>query len=224
MEWLDGFAKSTKRLYRLGMQTFLSFLQEETGETWSLQKLADARLEDLQERKFKFESLVVEFFQWLKDHYSPEKTVTVKRRHYKSGRIHPVTTHYKGGNKLSDKTRKNYVDAVRSFFAFHRLDLRFTRQQRRILSKRPKAVFTDYLFDLEDFAKMTEVGNPQERYICLAGKDVGLRAGDFSNLTQGLFAKAITKEAPAFLGKIYTEKEGAYAFSFLTDDGSCVFC
>lgn len=219
MEWPDGFAKTTKRLYRLAMNTFLFFLNESTREPWSLEKLVEARLKDLTDRKFAFEDEVVSFFEWLKDYRSPKKTVMVKRRHYKSGRMHSVTTHYKGGNKLSDKTRKNYVDAIRSFFAFHRLDLKFTTQQRRIISKRPKPVFRDYLFDLEDIATMAEFGNPQERYVLLVGKDVGLRAIDFASFTQGLFAKVLTKEPPVFLGKVYTQKEGIYAFPFLTSDG-----
>jgi len=201
------------------MYTFLVFLNETEDKRWSRKRLVEVRLKDLQDRKFWFEEKVVHFLEWLKEYRPAEKTVTAKRRHHRSGKVHSVVCRYKGGNKLSDKTRKNYVDAVRSFFAFHRLNLQFTTQQRRIISKRPRAVYSDYLFDLEEIAAMAEVGNPQERYILLVGKDIGLRAVDFASLTQGLFAKVLTKEAPVFLGKIYTQKEGVYAFPFLSDDG-----
>lgn len=218
--WLgQGFAASTKRVYRLAIETFLVFLNETEPEGWTVKRIVDERVKDLQERKFWFEQKVVEFHGWLKDFRTPKKTVTIHRRHYLSGRVHPVTSHYKGGNTLSDKTRQNYIAAVRSLFSFHRADLRFTRQQRRLITKTPKAVYRDYLFGLEDVTTMANVGSPQERYILLAGKDLGLRATDFAALTQGLFAKAIEKEPPVFLGQIYTQKEGIYAFPFLTLDG-----
>lgn len=222
MPWPDGFAQTTKRIYRNAMQAFRLFMHSRSGQTGkdlAPESLVKCRIEDLQNRTFEFEQLVVDYFIWLKTTYvSRVKRVTVIRRHPKK-RAHPITTYYPGGNKPSDKTRKNYVDAIRSFFASHRLDLKFTTQQKRIISKRPKAVFRDYLFDLEDIATMAEFANPQERYILLVGKDVGLRAVDFASFTQGLFANVLTKEPPVFLGKVYTQKEGVYAFPFLTSDG-----
>ena len=218
MKWLDGFAKSTKRTYRLGMATFLEFLKVKTGSVWSLDLLAEARLKDLEKRKFEFESLVVEFFEWLKGYRSPEKTVTVVRRHPKK-REHDVTTHYEGGNELSDKTRQIYVHAVRSFFAFNRMDLKFTRQQTRILRKAPKPVYSDYLFEKSDLRKMSKVANPQEKYLLLVGSNLGLRSVDFIALSQGVFARALGKEPPVFLGKLWTQKESVHAYPFLLTDG-----
>jgi hypothetical protein len=129
----------------------------------------------------------------------------------------------KGGRTLSDNARQAFVHAVRSFFAYHRLDLKLTKQQKRLLGKNARLVEHDYLFNIKDVEEMAKVGNPQERYILLAGKDVGLRAIDFLSLKQGHFARAIkqreSEEPPIFLGKIYTQKEGVYAHPFLTDDG-----
>lgn len=67
---------------------------------------------------------------------------------------------------------------------------------------------------------MSKFANPKERYILLAGKDLGLRSSDFISLKQGLFTAHLKeKEQPYSLGKIYTRKEGVIAHPFLSDDG-----
>lgn len=215
----QGFSVSTQRVYRCGMEAFLEFMNATEGEGWNLKRVLETRVEDLDNRRFWFEEKVVEFFGWLKNYVTPKKTRSSQRRHGLTGKMHIVTLHFRGGNKLADKSIQNYVIAVRSLLSHYRLDLKFTRQQRRVIGKRPKAKYRDYLFDLKDITAMAKTANPQERYILLAGKDLGLRAIDFAFLTQGLFATAVEKEPPVFLGKIYTQKEGIYAFPFLTFDG-----
>jgi len=70
---------------------------------------------------------------------------------------------------------------------------------------------------------MAEVGTPQERFILLAGKDLGLRSIDFINLRQGAFARVVDQkkdgETPFYFGETYTQKEGVTAYPFLTLDG-----
>ncbi len=222
--WLNqGFAKSTYRVYRLGLKLFLDFLNETEGSGWTPKKIVAARLEDLQSRKFAFEQKIVDFYQWLKD-YETKPTVTpYRRRNARSGKIFEAKFRKKGGKKFSDNTRKGFIHGIRSFFTYHRLDLRLTNQQKRLIGKKPRPVKKDYLFELEDIQKMAKVANPQERFILLAGKDCGLRATDFLSLTQGTFARALElsekQNPPITLGEIYTQKEGVMAYPFLTQDG-----
>lgn len=219
-DWLDqGFAPSTRRLFRLGLLRFLDFLETTEGGSWDVDRLKGDRLTDVQDRKYQFENRAVNFYEWLKTPPAKPLDIPFKRLRPKTGKIRIHTYHIPAGRIPSDSERKVFINAVRSFFAFHRLDLRFTRQQKRLLGRRAREVFQDYLPDVGDVARMADVGTPLERYILLAGKDLALRAVDFAGLTQGMFSAAIDKTAPVFLGKVYTQKEGVYAFPFLTEDG-----
>lgn len=223
-DWLNqGYASSTVRNYRWSLAVFLEFLNETEGGEWTPERLVGEREKDLRERKFSFEQKVVDFYEWLKSYRTKPTVIVYERRNAKTGLIHEGRFPVKGGKLPSDSKRKVFVTGIRSFFAFHRLDLRLTRQQKRILGKKARQVYTDYEFSLTDIAEMAEFANPQERYILLDGKDIGLRAGDFVGLTQGRFARALkrreTEEPPVFLGKAWTEKEGVYAYPFLTNDG-----
>lgn len=219
-DWLDqGFARSTRRLFRLGLLRFLNFLETTEGGSWDVERLKQERLKDVQDRKYQFENRTVTFFEWLKTPPAKALDIPFKRLRAKTGKIRVHVYHIPAGRTPSDSQRKVFINAVRSFFAFHRLDLRFTRQQKRLLGRRAREIFQDYLPDLGDLAKMTDVGSPLERYILLAGKDLGLRAVDFGGLIQGMFSAALDKTPPVFLGKIYTQKEGVYAFPYLTEDG-----
>lgn len=210
-KWLNqGFQPSTKRLYKLGMRTFLQFLNETEpknpgGYEWTVDVLAEKRLEDLDKRDFWFEEKVLEYFEWLKHRCGHKNNGSEKE------------------GFISDNSRVGFVSAVRSFFAFRRCDFRFTLQQSRLLGRTAQLVEHDYLFSLNDMEEMDKVANPQERYILFVGKDVGLRAIDFAGLTQGHFLRALktreSEEPPIFLGKVYTQKEGVYAYPFLTEDG-----
>jgi hypothetical protein len=188
------------------MQFFLKFLGEtEPNVEWTVDILAQKRLEDLDNREFQFEEKVLQYFEWLKR----------QRRRKNNGCL-------KEGF-ISDNSRVGFVSAIRSFFAYRRCDFRFTLQQSRLLGRTAQLVEHDYLFSLNDVGMMDKVATPQERYILFAGKDVGLRAVDFAGLTQGHFMRALKtreqEEPPIFLGKVYTQKEGVYAYPFLTEDG-----
>jgi hypothetical protein len=223
-DWLNqGFAASTKRLYRMGLKIFLDYLNETEGNGWTVERLVSERLADLEGHHFKFEQRVVDFYKWLEGYVTKSAKIPYERKDARTGKTQKAIFRMKGGRKLSDNARQAFIHAVRSFFAFHRLDLKLTKQQKRLLGKNARLVEHDYLFSIKDIEEMAKVANPQERYILLAGKDLGLRAIDFLSLKQGHFARALkqreNEEPPIFLGKIYTQKEGIYAYPFLTDDG-----
>lgn len=194
--WLEGYSKSSKKIYRISFDLFLEFMNETEEGKWTDVRLVKEREEDLKTRSFAFEQKLVQFYEWLKT-YEPEGSI----------------------ERFSDNTRKAYLGAVRSFFAYHRLDVRFTRQQKAKVGRKAKPKRKYYDYTLEDIGKMASVSKPKERYILLVGKDLGLRGGDFINLKQGTFTAHINQKPPIPLGEIYTQKEGAKAKPFLGPDG-----
>jgi len=217
--WLQGFGDSTQKVYSLAFATFLEFMSATEEGSWDDLRLIEERKEDLESRVFAFEQKIVEFYEWMKDYVTPERTITVTRRHHISNKEHSYEAHISGGKKLSDNARKTYVTAARSFFSHHRLDLRFTKQQKRKLGKKARPKRSFYEFTLDDVREMSAVAKPKERYILLAGKDLGLRASDFSILKQGTFTAHLSEEPPISLGEIYTIKEGVLATPFIGPDG-----
>ena len=190
--WLSGFAKSSVKVYKAGFDLFIKFMDETEKDSWNDQRLIEEREKDVRSRSYAFEHKLIEFYNWLKS-YDPN---------------------------FSDNTRKSYLKAIRSFFAFHRLDVKFNQQQKSKVSKKPKPKRNYYEFTLEDLKKMASVSKPKERYVLLAGKDLGLRASDFINLKQGTFeAHNLDSEPPIPLGEIYTIKEGVTAKPFIGFDG-----
>ena len=214
--WItSGFRRSTEDNYKIGYKLFIRFMNETEGGSWDDKRLIREREEDLRTRTFVFEHKLLEFFEWMKTLVQEDREVLVQRRKY---RTKPYKIKIKGGNKLSDNTRAAYTHGVRSFFSFHRLDLKFTRQQSRILNREPKPVIRYYDFTLQDIKRMARIARPKERYILLVGRSIGLRAGDFVSLKQGSFLAHFDEEPPCSLGEIWTEKEGAYAKPFLDAD------
>jgi integrase len=190
--WLSGFSISSVRVYNAGYELFIKFMDETEEGIWTEERLIREREEDVKKRSYAFEHKLVEFYSWLKEN-------------------HP---------NFSDWTRKSYLKAIRSFFAFHRLDVKFTQQQKSKVGKKPKPKTQYYEYTLEDIKKMASVSKPKERYILLAGKELGLRASDFVKLKQGTFeAHDLDEEVPVSLGEIYTVKEGVNAKPFLGFDG-----
>ena len=107
---------------------------------------------------------------------------------------------------------------VKSFFAFHFMDLRFRTEEKRKINERARKT-EDYWLTLEDIEKMASVGNIKQKYVLVVGKSLGLRASDFLNLKVGLFTSVdLNSEPPIFLGQINTIKENIKAFPFLDYD------
>lgn len=118
---------------------------------------------------------------------------------------------------FSEKTAVLGTASVRSFFAFHRIPLRFRRPESRRI-REAKRRFEDYRFSREDLKKMAEVADLTEKYVLIVGKSFGLRAGDFLRLTRGDLEPYIDREPPISIGAYPTEKEGVYAYPFIDSD------
>ena len=192
--WLQGYSHSSQGIYKIGFDLFMKFMNETEKGNWDDLRILKEREEDVKSRTFAFEQKIVEFYTWLKT-YNPN---------------------------FSDNTRKAYLRSVRSFLAYHRLDVKLTMQQRSKISRKAKPKRKYYDYTLEDLKKMTSVAKPKERYILLVGKELGLRAVDFINLKQGTFIAHLNEELPISLGEIYTVKEGTSAKLFLGYDGKQV--
>jgi len=117
-----------------------------------------------------------------------------------------------------DYTARQATIALRSFFAFHRVELKVTHQESSKL-RQARRKTEDYKFTVEDLSRMDAVGNIEEKYIVTAGKSYGLRAGDFLRLTRGHFdAIDLEQQPPIALGEYATQKEAVSAFPFIDSD------
>lgn len=107
---------------------------------------------------------------------------------------------------------------IRGFFDYHDRRLDFNRADRKRLSERNRKT-EDYLFDKSDISRMAMHGNLREKYVLLVGKSIGLRAGDFVNITYGkLRGLKYDNGAPVFIGETVTQKERVKAYPFLDTD------
>lgn len=139
------------------------------------------------DKNYAWEKKVIEFKQWLID---------------------------KG---LSEHTATTAVGTARSFFAFHRMELKFRRTESTRLAK-AKRKTEDYRFSRDDLKKMADVAGLEEQYVVVAGKSFGLRAGDFLKLTRGDLEPYINREVPISIGEYGTQKESVKAYPFIDSD------
>lgn len=119
--------------------------------------------------------------------------------------------------KLSEYTARSATNAVRGFFSYYRCPLKFRRTESSRLSE-ARRKSEDYRFSVADLKKMFDVANLKERYIIVAGKSFGLRAGDFLALTRGDLEPYIEREPPISIGELATQKEAVKAFPFIDTD------
>lgn len=119
--------------------------------------------------------------------------------------------------KQSENTAKGAATAARSFFSFYRIPLKFRKTEKAKLAE-AKRKTEDYRFSREDLKKMADFGDLTEKYIVVAGKSFGLRAGDFLRLTRGDLEAYIDREPPISIGEYHTEKENVNAFPFIDTD------
>jgi hypothetical protein len=118
---------------------------------------------------------------------------------------------------LGDHSAVSATTAVRSFFSYYRLDLHFKRTESARLTEASRKT-EDYRFSVEDFKKMSDVGNLTEQYIVTAGKSFGLRAGDFIRLKRGDLEPYLDRPVPISIGEIITLKEKVKAYPFIDTD------
>lgn len=119
--------------------------------------------------------------------------------------------------KLSDYTVTAMAMAVRSFFSYHRVPLQFRTGEKKRLNERSRLT-EDYYFSLADLKQLNDLADLEERYILVAGKSFGLRAGDFLKLTRGDLEPHINDEAPISIGRRETVKEKVPAYPFIDSD------
>jgi len=122
---------------------------------------------------------------------------------------------------LSQNTATTAGGAVRGFFAFHRVGLKFRRQESKGLSESRRKT-EDYKFSRDDLKKMADVADLEEKYVVVAGKSFGLRAGDFLALTRGDLEPYIDREVPISIGEYGTRKESVKANPFIDSDAKHV--
>ena len=123
--------------------------------------------------------------------------------------------------KKAEYTATGAVGAVRSFFAFHRLELQFRRTESVRLTE-AKRKYEDYRFSRDDLKKMAEFSDLEEEYVVVVGKSFGLRAGDFLKLTRGDLEPYIDRPVPISIGEYSTQKESVPAYPFIDSDAQPV--
>lgn len=122
---------------------------------------------------------------------------------------------------LSDNSAVGATTAVRSFFAYFRLDLSFKRTERAKLAEATRKT-EDYRFSLEDLKKMYDVADLREKYVLTAGKSFGLRSSDFLKLKRGDLEPYLERPVPISIGEITTQKERTKAYPFIDNDAKVI--
>ena len=97
------------------------------------------------------------------------------------------------------------------------MELKFRRTESTRLSEARRKT-EDYRFSRDDLKKMADVAGLEEKYVVVAGKSFGLRAGDFLGLTRGDLKPYIDREVPISIGEYGTQKESVKAYPFIDSD------
>jgi integrase len=122
---------------------------------------------------------------------------------------------------LAPYTATTAAMAARGFFAYNYQPLIYRRTESKRLSEYTRKT-EDYKFSVEDLKRMADVANLSEKYVLIAGKSFGLRAGDFLRLTRGDLEAYINRPVPISIGKIGTGKEKVPAYPFIDSDAQPV--
>ncbi|GAI31874.1 unnamed protein product, partial [marine sediment metagenome] len=115
------------------------------------------------------------------------------------------------------------VKAVRAFFGYYYMPLRFRRLEAQEFSKGVKPVYVDYIPTGEDLKAIVEVANVRDRAIVLTLASTGV-SGDVCELTRQQFETKWGKENPICLaprgGYLYRTKTGVKMRPLLTHDAA----
>lgn len=145
--------------------------------------------------RYRYERLVIEFFRHLKE---------------------------KGAGGVK---RKNAIKALRSFFDYHYLPLKFRHAEVAEFSKGLKPVYIDYIPTREDLKTMYEAGDMRDRAMILTLASTGI-SGDICELTRQQFEQGMSRRAgpndPICLAPrsdyLYRKKTNVRMRPFLTND------
>lgn len=182
-------------------QTFLEFVESKKGHT-----------------KYSYGTYLK---QWLLYSKMNGKESLEAKQQEKEAEVEKKVVQYKEWlqNKgMAETSAQTAIGALRGFYAYHRVPLVFIGAEKKTLAEGNRKT-EDYLFTKEDFVKMESQANLIEKYIFLVGKSVGLRVGDFLNITFGkLRSLNLDNGAPVFIGETVTAKEHVKAYPFLDSD------
>jgi len=121
------------------------------------------------------------------------------------------------GETYSEGASKTFTIGVRSFFAYHRKDLKFrTAEAKKLTEARRKK--EDYRYTRENLGEMANITDLQGKYIITAGKSFGMRIGDFLKLRRGDLEPYLKLTPPISIGELPTEKEGVPQCPFIDSD------
>lgn len=82
--------------------------------------------------------------------------------------------------------------------------------------------YEDYRFSRDDLKKMVDVADLEEKYVVVAGKSFGLRAGDFLKMTCGDLEPYTDRPVPISTGEYAIQKESVPAYPFIDSDAKPV--
>lgn len=148
------------------VEEWLDSKDERTGATYRLFWKRFEEFTDMNAR----EILNSRYTDFELPHHDPKrwKWETVAKRFYKSL--------YGDGNPTG--TDKQHLVAIRSFFAYYRVDLKFRKKE----LPQPQSSSKYYNFNINELAAMIKFATPTEQWIVAGGKSLGQRAGDFAAL------------------------------------------
>ena len=116
---------------------------------------------------------------------------------------------------------KSMMGAIRSFFQYYEMNLRFRRATKRRLAEAHRKT-KDYYFTKEELYKMSSVGDIEDQYIVCVGKSFGFRSVDFMRLTRADLEPYIDREPPISIGEYNTKKANVKAYPFIDTDAQPV--
>lgn len=115
--------------------------------------------------------------------------------------------------KWQTNTALNRLGAVRAFFNFHDLPLRFKRNEL------PKATLKPYKFNLtiEHIRKVFQYSSIWQKSLIILATETGLRISDLLSLRKSDIENLLQQQAPASM-EVSTRKEGVIAQIHLSEE------
>ena len=139
-----------------------------------LEDMKQRRLSSDNTEKYFYDNEIPKLFQWLRKEYQQKKGRNL-------------------GKSLSEASALAVCTAIRSFFSFHRYTLEI-KKEALPSSEKLKSVYEDHEFDIYQLRSMFQHGDLFERTVLACGKDLWLRAADFSKLERDTIEYFINSE------------------------------
>jgi len=196
--WLATYGINTKVLYTSSYRHFIRFLNtkhsREDSLSWNGKLIIAVRELDL---KSEDKTKKCRWEDWLKEF---------------------ATDYLRGERGLSDGSVKNICAGVVSFFKENGVPLQLVRKYTRAILGEQKIVKQRYDLELSQVEKLIDKVSQKYKVILHVMRCTGFRVGDVIKLKQSSFLNIREKEAPYFLGKVYTKKGKLYAIPFIDEE------